>query len=123
LFDLSPSPSILSVENKSTMMTTRVLGSLKLAAGAALTIGLFYFHGGFDGSETSGIRRGVAEFVAIPAVFALCGLIELIAGVKFYRVAARWDSIHEGLRWVLSALLLFLVLGMIFGLLIYYVQV
>lgn len=95
---------------------------MKLAAGAALTIGLFYFHGGFDGSETSGIRRGAAEFLAIPALFALCGLIELIAGVKFYRVAAKWDSIDEGLRWVLSVLLLFLFIGVIFALLIFYMR-
>lgn len=104
------------------MIGTRLLGSLKLAAGVAVTLGLFHFLGGFDGSETSGNRRGQAELVAIPATLAVVGLIELIAGVKFYRVAARWDSIEAGMRWVLSFLFILSVLALIFGLLIWYVR-
>ncbi len=40
--------------------------------------------------------------MALPAVIALAGLIELVSGVPFWRIARRWDALRGWERGVLG---------------------
>ncbi len=40
--------------------------------------------------------------MAMPAVIALAGLIELVSGVPFWRIAQRWDALRGWQRGVLG---------------------
>ena len=51
----------------------------------------------------------------IPGAFFLVGLIEVVSGVPFSELAARWDDLHGWQRGVLGTLIVLLSTGVIFG--------
>lgn len=103
-------------------MKARLLGIIKFVLGSIGTILAFYFFVYLAGTHSSATQRPQAEFLSIPAVFAIIGLIEFIAGVPFYRVSAIWQTIDEWKRWTLSLLFIGILCALIFSLLIYYLK-
>lgn len=101
------------------MIKARLLGLLKFVVGAIATMVAFHY---LVGIRSTGSQRPFAEFISIPAVFAIMGLIECIAGVPFYRVSAHWLSMDEWKRWSVSILLIGTVFGLIAALLVYYLK-
>ena len=71
-------------------------------------------------SGTSSSRRFAAGLVALPSLFALMGVIELIAGCPFGQVAARWETISFGRRMLLSLFIILLVLAVSGGTLVFF---
>ena len=104
------------------MIKARLLGLVKFVLGTIATILAFYYFVYLAGTRSSGTQRPQAEYLSIPAVFAIIGLIELVAGVQFYRVSAIWQTVDEWKRWAVSLLLIGILCALIFALLIYYLK-
>lgn len=104
------------------MNKARLLGLFKFVLGTIATMLAFYYFVYLAGTRNPATQRPQAEYLSIPAVFAIIGLIEFIAGVQFYRVSAIWQSIDEWKRWTLSLLFIGILCALIFALLIYYLK-
>ncbi len=104
------------------MSRIRLRGLILFAAGAILTIGAFKLLIQAGYSESSGIRRGRAAALSIPALIAVYGLIELIAGVSFFAVASKWNALDWKVRLGISSLIILGILITCFASLRYYLM-
>jgi hypothetical protein len=89
--------------------------TLLLIAGAiAAAFGFFAMKLTREGWGLLGLGWG------IPGAFALAGLVQLVSGVPFSELAARWDSLKGWQRGVLGLLIVGVAVGAIFlGLMIF----
>jgi len=101
-----------------TIQSVRTLGLLKFAAGATGFALVFWFiltfgtDPGFGGILN---RGGLAIAAGLPGAFALVGLIELCAGVRFTKLANYWDALEAWQRGIFGTLVALLALAITFG--------
>lgn len=94
-------------------MSPRVRGLVTIL-GSGAAAGLLYLFLSFVLGHSTGSVR-VPLISAMPLVGVLVGVIELLSGVPFTQVAAKWDSMSLGARLFLGMLQTVSALVVIFG--------
>ena len=95
----------------------RLIGLAKLLAGSAAYAAGFWFvltYGDepwFDNHYRGPVAWAVVA--ALPGVFGLIGLIELLSGRRIRDVAARWQSITPWKRWLLSIAIIVIAMALV----------
>jgi len=66
------------------------------------------------------LRGKMIAVAGAPLALGMIGLVELVSGYPFYKIAAKWDSIHVGIRLLLGLVIIALaVVAMGFGAMVY----
>lgn len=85
-------------------MSVRTSGLLKVIGSGVLVAIIFstVLNNGLGNPAHGGPFKLVA--MGIPGAFALVGLIELLTGIEFTRIAEKWDALQGWQRGVLGVL-------------------
>ncbi len=84
-------------------MNIRSRGLAQLAAGAApLALIAWLAPAEWVRQVLDALGKLAIFALAMPAVVALAGLVELVSGVPFWRIAERWDALRGWQRGVLG---------------------
>ena len=94
-------------------MSIRLRGLL-IMLGSGAASGLLYLVLSWLVSGATG-RVSVPKAFALPLVGVVVGLLELVSGVPFTKVASRWDTLPPSLRAVLSFFFVIIAIVVIFG--------
>jgi hypothetical protein len=94
-------------------MSIRVRGLVTILGSGAVAGVLYLFLSFVLGHSAGSVRVPLVS--AAPLVGVLVGMIELVSGVPFTQVAAKWDSLPQGMRLFLGTLLTVIALVVVFG--------
>jgi hypothetical protein len=84
----------------------RLIGLAKLLAGGAAFAAGFWFVMTYSREPWFGTQYrgsvGWAVVAALPGVFGIIGLLELMAGLPVRKLGKRWDAVTPWKRWLLA---------------------
>jgi len=91
---------------------------LKLFSGALICILVFQLIYYFNLEDSEFIKKSIIV-LAVPGVFSLIGLLEILTGVPFQHIARKWDDLAGWQRGILGVTIVVLSFALIFSIFVF----